>query len=242
MWKRTRDSAALAALVAGTTTWSFRREIAMRKALRGAIMGLALAASPAWAATLNIETTLTLDSGGITETSTATLSQDFSRFELLGSTGSFRLGLSTPLRITDPGTDRISLDTTLFWFPSAEFTPVALRARVPLDTIDRYLINDPDEGGRPSVQLILPRPLEWRWLPQPFFQVGDGWDVSAGLIMSFLSASTTLPGSTDFLVDTLRVDYTLSAMPVVPVPAALPLMLSGLVGFGVLARRRRNVA
>lgn len=242
MWKRTKDSAASAALVVGTKTWFVRREIALRKTLRGAVMGLVLAASPAWAATLNIETTLTLESGGIEETSTATLSQDFSRFELLGSTGSVRLGLSAPFRITDPVTDRISLDTTLFWFPPAEFTPVALRVRTPLDTIGPSLINDPDEGGRPSVQLILPRPLEWRWLPQPFFQVGDGWDLSTGLIMNFLSAGSTLPGSTDFLVDTLRVDYTLSAMPVVPVPAALPLMLSGLVGFGVLARRRRNAA
>lgn len=227
----------------------------MRKRTRhfaalGAVTVLALAASQTWAAelnlvTLNLETTLTLSDGNIERTQTQTLSHDFNRFELLGSTGSFRVGLERPFRITDPlNLDNIGLDVGLFWFPSAEFTPVALRVRVPLNTIGASLINDPDEGGRPSVQLILPRPLEWRWLPQPIFQVRDGWDLTGGLIMNFLSARDTVPGSFNFLVDNLRVDYTLSSVPVevVPVPAALPLMLSGLVGFGVLARRRRNAA
>lgn len=223
----------------------------MHKTLRGAVTGLALAlaASPAWAAdglSLGMELTWTLSDGNIERTQRQTLSYDFNRFELLGSTGSFRVSLDSPFLITDPDLDKIALDATLFWFPSAETTPIVLQVRTPLNTIAPSLINDPDAGGRPSIRIILPRPLNWRWVPQPFFEapLGGELDLTVGLGIFHLSARDTLPGSTNFLVDGLRVDYTLSAMPVqvVPVPAALPLMLSGLVGFGVLARRRRSAA
>lgn len=203
---------------------------------------LAAPAAPAWAwppvyddFRLAFETTYTIEEGAVERDDTLTFSHDFDSFDLLGSRGSFRLGLSTPFTIGDPLNTRLSLDTTLLWTPAENFTPAELLLRTPLTRMQDLLYNDPDEDDRPSVRFILPTPVAWDWLPRPFIG-SDGRDLNAGLIMNFLSAAGTQPGATSFTVDTLRVDYQFAA---VPEPASWLLWIGGLGVAGLVLRRRR---
>lgn len=211
-------------------------------AARLMMFAIALAAAPAWAACppdcpyrLGIETTLTLDDGEVQREQRLTFSRDFGVGDILGSSGSFRLGLSSPFLIGDPLRTSVSLDATLLWSPIDSFTPLELLLRTPLTPLQEALINDPLEDGRPSIRIILPSPIRWRWAPRPFLG-GDDRSVEAGLIFSYVSALGTAPGATSFMADAMRVDYTIRA---VPEPEIWTLWIAGLGLTGAFLRQRK---
>ncbi|WP_017666554.1 PEP-CTERM sorting domain-containing protein [Sandarakinorhabdus sp. AAP62] len=209
-----------------------------------ALAAMALAA-PAWAGCppecpyrLGIESTLAVTDGEITREERLTFSRDFGVGDILGSQGTIRVGLSAPFLISDPGTKGATLDVSLLWSPLDAFTPAAIQLRTPLTPLSEWLDSDPEEEGRPRLRVILPRPISWDWLPSPFLGGGPR-EVSAGLIFNFLSAADTLPGANGFMVDRLRVDYQISA---VPEPQSWALWIAGLGLAGVVLRQRKAIS
>ncbi len=200
-------------------------------------------AKPTWAGCppecpykLCIKTTLTPEEGEIEREQRMSFSRDFGAGDILGSRDAIRVGLSAPFLISDPGTSGATLDVGLLWSPFDAFTPAALQLRTPFTPLSKMLDSNPDEGRRPQPRLIVPRPIEWRWLPSPFIG-GSLRDVSAGLIFNFLSASDTLPGATSFMTDRVRVDYQISAL---PEPQSCALWISPIGLAGVVRRRQRK--
>lgn len=214
------------------------------KIVFAALAAMALAA-PAWAGCppdcpyrLGIETTLTLDDGEVERESRLSFSQDFGVGDILGSSGTLRVGLSTPIGVSDPDGLGASLDVGLLWSPFDAFTPAALIISTPLTPLSELLDSDPEEEGRPRLRLVLPRPIQWRWLPSPFLG-GSDRDVNAGMILNFLAAADTMPGATSFVIDRLRLEYQISA---VPEPQIWTLWIAGLGVAGLVLRQRKPLS
>ena len=213
-----------------------------------AALAAVMLATPAWAGCppecpnigLTVTTVRNIDHGGLPEEREVNLFKEF-RFEDLGggTSGSLRLGLTTPFVIGDPLLEKVSAAMTLNWTPSAEWTPLRVDLRYPLLPVDDYRRDTPFDPDLIEYRIYLPISRRFDFNVSPIWgNRGGGAAMEAALFFAPRNPVAVGFGG-PFVFDDAVFEYKISY---VPEPQIWALWIVGLGLAGAVLRQRNPLS